>query len=317
MLPYLESTYFVGRNIIYKGIIKMMNKINENSWLIGIDLDGTLVRGEKFNESHKVTDLTKRVIEEMYDKGHIVCIDTGRGHYGSRYVYESIGTPVPSINHAGAHIHNPSDESFKQIVTPINKTILKEILTNDKYSSKIIIKSFDAPHESYFDGDGYNDLKVGLENIGARTYSNGTFPNINDVEFTAINIVYDSSEKEIYEIISHLENKYGNEINVVPWITDVAKTFVAYGIEINVAKMGKGLALNVLANELGISVNRTMGIGDSPNDKDLMLSTNVGVAMKNAEQEIIDLSDEITEFTNEEEGVAKYLIRKFNLNIEY
>ncbi len=291
--------------------------MNNNGWIIGVDLDGTLVRGREYEGNHKVSELTKDVLIEMYNQGHIICIDTGRGHHASKGVYETIGLPTPSINHAGAHIHNPSDESFEQIISPINDEILKEIIFDNEYSTKIAVLSLDAPYRSYYQSAKYPELKDALVASGARTYPDDSMPNIGDVEFTAANIVYETNEEGINEIINSLEEKYGDQIHIVPWISKSALNLGLCGIEINVESMSKGKALLALAERLGIPHDRTMGIGDSPNDRDLMITPKIGVAMKNAEQEILDLADEVTEFTNTEEGVAKYLIKKFNLNIKY
>ncbi len=289
---------------------------NNDKWIIGIDLDGTLLRGPNFDENKKVTDLTRRVLEEMHKLGHIVCIDTGRGYHGTTGVYESIGLPSPIINYAGAHIHNPKDENFESIITTLNKDALKHILFNNKFSNRIIGTSIDTPFVSYFESKTLEPLKNKLVEKGARTYSEDKL-NIDEDVITAANIVYETDENEIWDIIDELEKEYNEHFHVVDWISKSANELHAYGIEINSAAMGKGVALIELAKRLGIPESNTMGIGDSPNDRDLMKTPAVGVAMKNARPEIKELADIVIDWTNEEEGVAKFLIEKFNLDIQY
>ncbi len=289
---------------------------NNDKWIIGIDLDGTLLRGPKFDENKKVTDLTRRVFEEMHKLGHVVCIDTGRGYHGTTGVYESIGLPSPIINYAGAHIHNPKDENFKPIITSLDKDSLKHVLYNNKFSNRIIGTSIDTPFVSYFESETLEPLKEKLIESGARTYSEDKL-DIDQEIITAANIIYETDEKEIWDIISELEEEYKEHFHVVDWISKSAAEYKAYGIEINSAAMGKGVALIELAKRLGIPESNTMGIGDSPNDRDLMKTPAVGVAMKNARPEIKELADIVIDWTNEEEGVAKFLIEKFNLNIKY
>ncbi len=289
---------------------------NNDKWIIGIDLDGTLLRGPKYNENKKVTELTRKVLKAMYDLGHIVCIDTGRGYYGTTGVYESIGLPNPIINYAGAHIHNPKDESFASITTTLNKDALKHILFNNKYSDRIKGTSIDTPFYSYFNSETLGPLKNRLEEMGARTYTDKEL-DIDTEVITAANIVYETNENEIWDIINELEEVYKEHFHIVDWISKSAAEMSAYGIELNSAMMGKGVALIELAKKLGIPESNTMGIGDSPNDRDLMKTPAVGVAMKNARPEIKEMADIVIDWTNEEEGVAKFLIERFNLDIEY
>ncbi len=290
--------------------------MKNDKWIIGIDLDGTLVRGIEYNEIHSVTPLTRQVIHELHKQGHMVVIDTGRGYVGAKGVYESIGLPVPTINYAGSYIHNPLDGNFESIINGVDHDVLDDIINNNKHSNKILGTSICTIDRSYM-SDDYEPLKKLKEQIfkhKTRYYPDGIMPNIYDVEVMAMNIVYDCTREELSEIINDLEKQYGKDINVVDWIVDNDEIQI-FGIEINSAHMSKGKALLQLAEVTGYSLENTMGIGDSPNDRDLMTSPKIGVAMKNSYQVILDLADEITEYKNTEDGVAKYLIKKFNLDI--
>ncbi len=293
--------------------------MNNNRWVIGIDLDGTLVRGREYNETNKVTPLTRKVLHAMYEKGHIVCINTGRGIVGTDNLYKDIGLPNPIINFAGAHIHNPEDQSFSDITIELNKEALIDLLENDKYSSKITGISYDTPSISYFDinDNALYELKDTLEEHGSRKYSDEVLGDINNRKITAVNVMYETDDKEIWTIVDELHKKYNEHFHVVDWISKSANELNVFGIEINAANAAKGSAVLKVAEHYGIPKENTMGIGDSPNDRDLMTTPAVGVAMKNSRPEIIELSDYVTEYDNVEEGVAKFLIEWFKLDIEY
>ncbi len=299
-----------------------MKKLNER-WVIGIDLDGTLLRGREYTtkdgitENHSVSPLTRDVLHAMHKEGHVVCIDTGRGWYGASNVYKSIGLPNPIINFAGAHIHNPMDDSFEEKITPVDLEAVKDLLNNDKYSSRIIGVSYDTPEGSYFNTKDLKVLKDALTKSKARHFLEDDEFDIDKIQLTAVNVMYQTNEKEIWTIIDDLEKKYGDRIHVVDWISKSASDYHVYGIEINSANAAKGKSVVDVANMLGIPTENTMGIGDSPNDKDLMVTPNIGVAVANARDEIKELADIVIDYTNEEEGVAKFLIERFNLDIEY
>ncbi len=289
---------------------------NNKRWVIGIDLDGTLLRGENFEgENYKVSPLTRKVLHAMYEKGHVVCIDTGRGFHGSKDVYDSIGLPNPVINFAGAHIHNPLDNEFKEDITPLNKEALLDIINNDEYANRIKGISFDTPSISYFETEELKELKQMLVDRGSRIYSDKAMSDEDII--IATNIIYDTDEEEIWTIIDHLSEKYKEQLNIVDWISRSVESIQAFGIEINAVDSAKGDAVLKVAKQLGIPESNTMGIGDSPNDRDLMTKPTIGVAVANARDEIKELADIVIEETHEEEGVAKFLIRHFDLDIEY
>jgi hydroxymethylpyrimidine pyrophosphatase-like HAD family hydrolase len=80
-----------------------------------------------------------------------------------------------------------------------------------------------------------------------------------------------------------------------------------YFLEIMPLHSGKGVALGVLAEKLGIPVEQTMAFGDSMNDESMILSAGIGVAMKNGLPGIRASAQYVTERTNDEDGAAFFL----------
>ena len=78
-------------------------------------------------------------------------------------------------------------------------------------------------------------------------------------------------------------------------------------IEVNAAGVNKGDALVWLAKRLGIMPKETLAFGDGNNDLALLEKAGTGVAMKNGIEEIKRVADEMTEKTNDEEGVAQFI----------
>jgi Cof subfamily protein (haloacid dehalogenase superfamily) len=83
----------------------------------------------------------------------------------------------------------------------------------------------------------------------------------------------------------------------------------------NIEAMGlnvsKGEALKELCNKLKISQDEVIAIGDSENDLSMLNFAGLGVAMGNADENIKEQADYITD-SNNEDGVAK-VIEKFVL----
>jgi len=66
-------------------------------------------------------------------------------------------------------------------------------------------------------------------------------------------------------------------------------------------------------DKLGISIADSMAFGDGPNDLEMIEYAGHGVAMKNGIDELKNIANAITPFTNDENGLAKYLQDYFQL----
>lgn len=98
---------------------------------------------------------------------------------------------------------------------------------------------------------------------------------------------------EVKEYLSHLP-----EVKLTSGCYD--------NLEITASGVDKGKALEWLCKELGIEPERTIAIGDSLNDYEMLQAAGLAVAMGNAVEPLKELADIVTE-TNERDGVAVVL----------
>lgn len=82
-------------------------------------------------------------------------------------------------------------------------------------------------------------------------------------------------------------------------------------LEIIAKNAGKGNALLRLAKELEIDPNETIAIGDSPNDGSMIGTAGLGLAVKNACEELQEIAKD--RICSNEEHVAKYVLEKIIL----
>lgn len=68
-------------------------------------------------------------------------------------------------------------------------------------------------------------------------------------------------------------------------------------------------AIKKLAKLWGISISDITAFGDDFNDIEMLTHCGVGVAMKNAITEVLQVADEVTD-TNNDDGVAKYIMNR-------
>lgn len=74
----------------------------------------------------------------------------------------------------------------------------------------------------------------------------------------------------------------------------------------------KGSAVRFLCEYTGIPLCNTIAAGDAENDISMIRAAHIGCAMRNAEEEVKQAADYITENDNNHDGVAE-IIHKFVL----
>lgn len=85
-------------------------------------------------------------------------------------------------------------------------------------------------------------------------------------------------------------------------------------IEISAKNIDKSTALEDLIREkYDLNLSEAMSFGDNFNDTQLIKRSGIGVAVANATQEVKDVADYVSEFTNKQHAVAK-AIEKFLLS---
>ena len=89
--------------------------------------------------------------------------------------------------------------------------------------------------------------------------------------------------------------------------TCVLFTSKPFFLEILPKDTGKGEALLWLAERLGIPQKNTMAFGDAMNDESMIRLAGCSVAMKNGSEAIKKLAAYTSEFTNDEDGVARFI----------
>jgi Cof subfamily protein (haloacid dehalogenase superfamily) len=77
----------------------------------------------------------------------------------------------------------------------------------------------------------------------------------------------------------------------------------SYFLEIFHATCSKGEALRHLCARLGLSMAEVVAVGDNYNDREMLEEAGLGVAMANAEPEIIAIADRTTR-SNDDDGIA-------------
>lgn len=106
-------------------------------------------------------------------------------------------------------------------------------------------------------------------------------------------------EQTVKKLFGILQNALGDRAVIV--------TSKPYFLEVLPPNSGKGEALEILGERLGIEMRDVMAFGDSMNDETMILKCGLSVAMRNGLQAIQDEAKFVTRFSNDEDGVADFL----------
>nr|WP_290123365.1 HAD hydrolase family protein [Lentilactobacillus otakiensis] len=102
-------------------------------------------------------------------------------------------------------------------------------------------------------------------------------------------------------LINFVEQQFGDQVEVSPWGGPHPI------VEIATKGVHKSTGLKFLADYYGVLQKDIIAFGDEGNDLTMMEYAGTGVAMKNAIDKIKNSADEVTDFTNDDDGVARYL----------
>ncbi|KOS23468.1 HAD family hydrolase [Bacillus anthracis] len=278
--------------------------------LIAIDLDGTLLSGNKM-----IRKWNAEGIRKCQEAGHVVAICTGRSIVDIERLLLEVNLDCPIIAENGAVIYK-------------DKKMMKRYPIQNMQALEIV---------NYLEENGlyyqlYTDKGVYVPDYGVESvrneieYVKNSKENFDLKELETIVALYlehtaflsAESCKPIVETDIHVHK-------LLPFSYDMARleklkeTFLHntdfaitssywHNLEINYRDAQNGNGLYPLAEHFNIPVEDTVAIGDGFNDVSMMEKANISIAMGNAVEEIKAMCDFVT-LTNDEHGVAHALYK--------
>ncbi len=249
---------------------------NRTIKMVVTDLDGTLLKNDKH-----ISDYTKKVIEDLKDRGILFVIATARP-------IRAVRDWLPWVSYDAGIFHNGAvmlDTKQQMLHLGIEEplAIIREIL-KEYPDSQIACEYNDSmcanfPAESIWPGIVYLHTTdfAELENI------------IADKLIVTIKSV---------EEVENIQKILPQGVYAQP-----AENVIAMIMNRNATKTN---AIRKLAAQYGISQREIVAFGDDYNDMDMLKTFGTGVAMANALDIVKQWADEICG-SNEEDGVARWI----------
>lgn len=262
--------------------------------LIAVDLDGTLL-----NSQHQVSPRNLSVLKSAIARGVQVVIATGKTHGSAREIIPLLGLSSPGVFVQGLVIHNPDGSVRSSIV--LEPEIVQSIVDfADEYdlvaiaysNTRLLIRD---EHPALHVLSGHSEPEA--EIVGPLT------------EYGApINkFILFGDNDHLLQARKALTLKLNGRVTIVQALTGM--------LEILPPGTSKGAGLRKVIDELGISPENVLAIGDGENDAEMLRMAGIGVAMGNAMPEARQAADYIVA-SNDEDGVAE-AVERFVLNGKY
>jgi len=254
--------------------------------LICLDLDGTLLQDHWF-----VSDENRKAVKYAIDKGIYVCLNTGRVFTSAAAISKDVGLNAPVIASNGTIIADNKKIYVKHL---LDKDLVNHFYDiSKKYQvafhifkpDECVMYGSDDELSDSWGEEAKKSLRVSFKKADA-----DIIDNIDDclkVSFTTLN--KDIAKKIIGEISQNTA-------------IDVSLTWGAI-IEVTGKGINKGSGLLELKKLLGIE-KKIMAVGDDGNDVNMLLHSDIPVAMGNALPAVKEGAVYLTE-TCENNGVAK------------
>ena len=277
----------------------------ENIKAIFLDMDGTIL-----HEDNKATVKTKEVIDQLREKNYKVFLATGRS-------YSEIHSLVPKGFKVDGMISSNGTRG------DIEDTILfKHSLTID--SVKKIVQLAQQQHIYYevfpFEGDRISLIEdqSWMEDMidsehpqnevsesewkSRRDAMNGKINWRKDIPNDDYSKIY-LFNKKLNKIKTFRDELIQNKVLLNISVSNSSR----FNAETMAYQVDKGTGIKEMIDHFDIKQEETLVIGDSDNDRAMFEFGGYTVSMKNARPEIQSITDDTTQYTNEEDGAALYL----------
>lgn len=252
--------------------------------MVAIDIDGTLI-----DDNHNISKNTIDVIRELKERGREIALVTGRAHIGGKKIMDQIGIDLPIISHNGGKV---ALEDGK-------------IITNEKLPISLVAKvlEYGEKNKNYMKIYVDDLFYVNVDDEATRRFSQD-----HDIDYKLVR----HFSTEIIEDINLLILYYDREIDekdlgMFSYLDLEITTSMPRVVEFIPKGVSKAFGLKELKKHLGIKRENILAIGNAFNDLSMLEFAGTGIAMKNSDILLLNNFKNVSQFSNNEEGVYRIL----------
>ncbi len=265
--------------------------------LLALDMDGTVLNSDK-----KITPRTRAAIDDLMKRGVAVVVSTGRNlaeladyrddfkamHYG---IVISGGMIYDFFRDEPIKVHGLDEATMLKL---IDFGLEERAMIHLHTVKASIARESDIQNMAAFGMGIYQDM---FDRICGRCDDPKQYIHEHPGEVIKVNLYHrDKASRD----------RNFNSIEPLNLSISYAE---AFNLEMSPANITKASGLRELCDYLKIDLSEAVAIGDADNDKEILQTAGLAVAMGNASDEIKRLADFVT-LDNDSDGVA-FAIEKF------
>ena len=260
--------------------------------LIGLDIDETTLNSKK-----EMTPRVKAAIEAALADGIVVLAATGRN--GANLLPEFIS--IPGVRYA-----------LTANGAVVRDLLTGEVMIEDCFDKKKALELFDEAcgyeviKGAFIDGKSYTEPVDFDELAGVASPVTVAYLKASRIQTPDLRRLIEESSRPVEKFSLLFKENSERQRMLDEYRTRAEYTVsssLGINLEINTATANKGAALLQLGAMLGFEREQVMAVGDGLNDVQMIKAVGYGVAMANAEEEVLAVADAVTLSCNED-GVA-------------
>ena len=258
--------------------------------MIVMDLDGTLLNNEK-----RVEEKSINYLRSLKEKGHVITIATGRNLGSALSATDGAEFANYIVSDAGAVVYK-TNKWNNIYINSIPEAIANRILSyfdESKFKCiNICDKNYYYKYTKYYFGRSKADKNFTNKDEILKQCGNITHISIDFLNNEAVDEYYKSFSLKFPELsINTMQDSFDDK----KWLEITMNGVSKYNGILEIAKHEDILNENIIA------------FGDGLNDIDMIEGCGTGVAMNNALKEVKEVSNYVTEKTNNENGIIEFL----------
>lgn len=289
-------------NIIYDNVFTsaiinfLLNEmIQMNRKLIILDLDGTTL-----NSDSKITDTTRYIIQEAASLGNIVSIITGRPYRIAMPFYRRLGLTSPLITFNGGLGLIPGEKWPGACQITFDRHIVNTIFKRQRELGLNLMAAEDRSHLMANKPSNAKLARETLDYFPSRLKS-GQILTQDNINFDPVCLAVQVQPFCMQLVTKYLRTNYKGIVKPAVWGGSLNV------IEIAAQNVTKVTGIKKLAKYYHIANKDIIAFGDQDNDYNTLKFVGHGVAMKNGLPDVKAVADDVTEYDNDHDGVARYL----------
>lgn len=283
--------------------------------LIAIDLDGTLL-----NSNGIVSSETKKILQEIINKGIKIVLTSGRMIDSIKSIAEEIGGQKYLIAGNGSIVYDIENEQIlyknflhKEKVLDIIKICEENSIYYNIYTENELLTTALKYNVLYYHKENANKEEKHRTKINLIDNMYEYVKKSSREDYLKITIcdedkmIFNSIIKIIKQIkgIDALDVEHLSRKNITKG-TETVELNYSY-TEVSAQNVDKWKAIEYILEKESIAKEEVIAIGDNINDKKMIENAGLGIAMKESSPNIIQIADVVTEENNNADGVAKAL----------